>query len=64
MKPETRNQIIRFVRLFVFVLLPQLIALDLRHVGRSVIVATIVGALEVTFRQLYPVVPVRPNSLG
>jgi hypothetical protein len=62
--PDTRNQIIRFVRLFMLSLAAQAAALDLTHLGRSAIIAAVVGALEVAYRQVFPVVPVKPNSLG
>jgi len=56
MTPQVRTQTYRFLRLFVVVLLTQAAALDLTHLGRSAIIALIVGAAETTWRQLHPTV--------
>ncbi|GAC1378504.1 MAG: hypothetical protein NVSMB4_08180 [Acidimicrobiales bacterium] len=51
-----RQQIVRFVRLFAGALLTQAIALQGTHLGRSVIIAAVLGSLEVAYRQFAPVV--------
>lgn len=48
-----KAQVARFLRLFLITLLPQLVALN-GHYGRSAIIALVVGAAEVTYRQLVP----------
>lgn len=58
MSVVARTQAIRFLRLFAAAILTQAVALQGTHIGRSAIVAAVVGAAEVAYRQFRPVVPV------
>jgi hypothetical protein len=63
MKPLNyiETQVARFARLFVVALGVQLAALGgTDHLGRSAIVAALVGAAEVAWRQLRPAAPAPP----
>lgn len=55
MTTNVKVQAARFARLFAAAFVTQAAALDLHHLGRSAIIATIVGAAEVAWRQFRPV---------
>lgn len=55
---HTKEQVLRFARLFALAMIAQLAAIDLTHIGRSVLISAAVGAAEVVIRQVVPVVPV------
>ena len=58
-----KEQAIRFGRLFVAAEVAQLTAIGLdHHIGRSVLISTAIGAVEVAVRQFLKVVPVKDAS--
>lgn len=54
-----REQALRFVRLFAVTLLTQGLALQGGHLDRSAVVAAVVASIEVAYRHLKPVLPVK-----
>jgi hypothetical protein len=54
MSAHDKEQVWRAVRLFLFALLTQAAALDLHHLTRSAVIAALVAAAEVVFRQWKP----------
>lgn len=50
-KAEQAN---RFLRIFGAVLVPQLVAVGVDHLTRTIVLSLVAPALEVAFRQLYP----------
>ncbi|MGA8330459.1 MAG: hypothetical protein WB777_14320 [Mycobacterium sp.] len=56
---KIREQAVRAARLFLVTLAGSLVTLQGKHVDASVIVSVVVAAVEVTYRQLVPVTPVK-----
>lgn len=55
---HTKEQVLRFARLFALAMIAQLSAIDFTHVGRTVLISAAVGAAEVVVRQVAPVAPI------
>ena len=55
---HVKEQVLRFARLFAAAFIAQLVAVDLHHLGRTALISTAIGAVEVVIRQTNPVAPV------